>query len=151
MMAGINTKAVHRTNFLLGHPWGEGFLYDEMLMIDGPPKEGAAPAAGFEFGPGPMPKPGEGPSKAEREAGFYDILFIAEAADGRTVRAAVKGDMDPGYGSTAKILAEAGLALALEVSREKTPGGCWTPAAAMAEALLRRLPAQAGLTFEVEA
>jgi short subunit dehydrogenase-like uncharacterized protein len=146
MMAGINTKAVHRTNFLLGHPWGEDFRYDEMMMVDGPPKSGGA-AAGFGFG-APL-KPGEGPTKEERESGFYDILFIAEAPDGRTVRAAVKGDRDPGYGSTSKILAEAGLALA-EVSRESTPGGCWTPAAAMAEALLRRLPSNAGLTFAVE-
>jgi short subunit dehydrogenase-like uncharacterized protein len=97
-----------------------------------------------------MPKPGEGPTKAEREAGFYDILFIAEAADGQTVRAAVKGDMDPGYGSTSKILAEAGLALALDTRRAQTGGGCWTPAAAMADTLLKRLPAKAGLTFEVE-
>jgi short subunit dehydrogenase-like uncharacterized protein len=97
-----------------------------------------------------MPKPGEGPTKAERDAGFYDILFIAEAADGRTVKAVVKGDADPGYGSTSKILAEAGLALT-GVPRTQTPGGCWTPAAAMAEALLARLPARAGLTFGVEA
>jgi short subunit dehydrogenase-like uncharacterized protein len=149
MMAGINTKAVHRTNFLLGHPWGADFQYDEMLMIDGPP-DGAAPA-GFDLGGGTPPKPGEGPSKAEREAGFYDLLYIAEAPDGRTVRAHVKGDMDPGYGSTSKMLAEAGLALAHDVSRETTPGGCWTSAAAMAEALLRRLPAKAGITFEVDA
>ena len=148
MMAGINTKAVHRTNFLLGHPWGQDFRYDEMMMVDGPPKPGGG-GPGFDFG-APL-APGEGPTPEERETGFYDILFIAEAADGRTVRAAVKGDRDPGYGSTSKILAEAGLALALDVNRETTPGGCWTPAAAMAEALLKRLPAKAGLTFEVEA
>ncbi len=151
MMAGINTKAVHRTNFLLGHPWGTDFQYDEMLMISGPPQEGARPAVGFDFGGANPPKPGEGPTRAEREAGFYDILFIAEAADGHTVRAAVKGDMDPGYGSTSKILAEAGLALAFDVSRASTPGGCWTAAAAMGPALLERLPAKAGLTFAVEA
>jgi short subunit dehydrogenase-like uncharacterized protein len=150
MMAGINTKAVHRTNFLLGHPWGADFQYDEMLMIDGPPKEGAAPA-GFSLSGGPPPKPGEGPTKAEREAGFYDILFIAQAPDGATVRASVKGDMDPGYGSTSKMLAEAALALAQDVDRETTPGGCWTSAAAMAQALLRRLPEKAGITFQVEA
>jgi short subunit dehydrogenase-like uncharacterized protein len=149
MMATINTKAVHRTNFLLGHPWGESFLYDEMLMIDGPPREGAAPA-GFNLGAGAPPKPGEGPTKEEREAGFYDVLFIAQGTDGRTVRASVKGDMDPGYGSTSKMVAEAGLALALDVDRETTPGGCWTSAAAMAPALLARLPARAGITFEVE-
>ena len=150
MMAGINTKAVHRTNFLAGHPWGTGFQYDEMQMIDGAPKEGAPGLGGFSFGTAGMPKPGEGPTKEERDAGFYDILFIAEAADGRTVSAAVKGDRDPGYGSTSKILAEAGLALAFDVPRSETAGGCWTSAAAMAEALLKRLPAKAGLTFQVE-
>jgi short subunit dehydrogenase-like uncharacterized protein len=149
MMAGINTKAVHRTNFLLGHPWGSEFQYDEMLMIAGPPKAGAAPT-GFDLGGGAPPKPGEGPTTEEREAGFYDLLFIAEAADGRTVRASVKGDMDPGYGSTSKMLAEAGLALVQDVSRETTPGGCWTSAAAMAPALVRRLPEKAGMTFQVE-
>jgi len=152
MMAGINTKAVHRTNFLLGKPWGADFRYDEMQMLDGPPAAGAgAGMGGFDFGAGGMPKPGEGPTKEERETGFYDILFIAEAADGRTARAAVKGDMDPGYGSTSKMLAEAGLALALDVPRSKTPGGCWTSASAMAEALLVRLPAKAGVTFTPEA
>lgn len=151
MMASINTKAVHRTNFLLGQPWGEAFRYDEMQMLDGPPQAGGdAGLGGFDFGSAGMPKPGEGPSKAERDAGFYDILFIAEAADGRSLRAAVKGDADPGYGSTSKILAEAALALAA-TPRDQTPGGCWTPAAAMAEQLLARLPGKAGLTFEVEA
>ena len=150
MMAGINTKAVHRTNFLLGHPWGTDFQYDEMLMIPGPPKAGERPAGGFDFGGANPPKPGEGPTKAEREAGFYDLLFIAEDAEGRTVRASVKGDMDPGYGSTSKMLAEAGLALVFDVPRERTPGGCWTAAAAMGEALLTRLPAKAGITFHDE-
>jgi len=150
MMAGINTKAVHRTNFLAGHPWGTGFQYDEMQMLDGPPKDAAPGLGGFDFGSAGMPKPGEGPTPEEREAGFYDILFIAEAADGRTVRAAVKGDRDPGYGSTSKILAEAGLALAFDVPRSQTPGGCWTSASAMPEALLKRLPTKAGLTFELE-
>jgi len=148
MMAGINTKAVHRTNHMLRHPWGTGFKYDEMQMLDGPPKEGAA-APGFAMDPANAPKPGEGPSKEERDAGFYDLIFIAEMADGRTLRAVVKGDKDPGYGSTSKILAEAGLALAA-IPRWQTPGGCWSPAAAMAHELLEVLPKKAGLTFAVE-
>ncbi len=152
MMAGINTKAVHRTNLLLGHPWGKGLLYDEMQMLDGPPKPSAGQGlGGFNFGAGGMPKPGEGPTKEERETGWYDLLFIAETGDGRTLRAAVKGDKDPGYGSTSKILAESGLALAFDVPRSVTPGGCWTSASAMAPALLKRLPEKAGLTFTVEA
>jgi short subunit dehydrogenase-like uncharacterized protein len=96
-----------------------------------------------------MPKPGEGPTAEERETGWYDLIFVAEMPDGRSLRVAVKGDRDPGYGSTSKILAEAGLAL-IAVPRERTPGGCWSPAAAMAPALLERLPERAGLTFEVE-
>ena len=146
MMASINTKAVHRTNFLLGHAWGTEFLYDEMLMV---PEKPSGPVLGFDMS-APL-QPGEGPTKQERENGFYDVLFIAEGPEGKVLRAAVKGDKDPGYGSTSKMLAEAGLALALEVSREATPGGCWTPAAAMAATLLRRLPEKAGVTFEIEA
>lgn len=150
MMAGINTKAVHRTNRLAGHPWGAGFQYDEMQMLAGPPAEGGPGMGGFNFGAGGLPKPGEGPTREERETGFYDILFIAEAADGRTVRAAVKGDMDPGYGSTAKMLGESAVCLARDVPRDTTPGGCWTPAAAMDGALIRRLQAHAGVTFTLE-
>jgi short subunit dehydrogenase-like uncharacterized protein len=150
MMAGINTKAVHRSNLLLGHPWGKGFQYDEMQMLDGPPSDAAPGMGGFNFGAGGLPKPGEGPSKEERETGFYDLLYIAEAGDGRTVRAAIKGDMDPGYGSTAKILGEAAVCLARDVPRAATPGGCWTPASAMGAALIARLETRAGLTFTLE-
>ena len=150
MMAGINTKAVHRSNLLLGHPWGKGFQYDEMQMLDAPPSAAPAGMGGFNFGAGGLPKPGEGPSKEERETGFYDLLYIAESGDGRTVRAAIKGDMDPGYGSTAKILGEAAVCLARDVSRTATPGGCWTPTSAMGPALIARLQAKAGLTFTLE-
>jgi short subunit dehydrogenase-like uncharacterized protein len=151
MMAGINTKAVHRSNLLLGQRWGREFQYDEMQMLAGPPSESAQGGmGGFTFGAGGLPKPGEGPSPEEREAGFYDLLYIAEMGDGRTVRAAIKGDMDPGYGSTSKILGEAAVCLARDVPRSTTPGGCWTPASAMGEALIRRLTAHAGLTFTLE-
>jgi short subunit dehydrogenase-like uncharacterized protein len=150
MMAPINVKAVHRTNFLKGHLWGEDFAYDEMVMLQGPPQAGDAGLGGFEFASGALPKPGEGPSKAERDTGFYELLFIAEGEDGHTLRAVVKGDRDPGYGSTSKIIAEAALALIEDTPQGETPGGCWTPAAAMAPALLRRLPQRAGLTFALE-
>jgi saccharopine dehydrogenase (NAD+, L-glutamate forming) len=60
----------------------------------------------------------------------------------------VRGDRDPGYGSTSKLIAEAALCLAFDVSREETPGGVYTPAAAMSEKLIARLQSHAGLTFE---
>jgi short subunit dehydrogenase-like uncharacterized protein len=142
---------VHRTNFLMGHPWGEGFQYDEMQMLPGPPAAGAAAGmGGFSFGAAGMPKPGEGPTREERESGYFEVLVIAEDGAGRAVRTSVKGDKDPGYGSTAKMLGESAVCLARDVPRSQTPGGCWTPAAAMDGALIRRLEANAGLTFTLE-
>jgi short subunit dehydrogenase-like uncharacterized protein len=94
------------------------------------------------------PKPGEGPSKEERENGGYDLLYIALAPDGREVRAAVKGDRDPGYGSTSKMIAECAICL-LRDSPELA-AGFWTPGAAMQQKLIKRLVDHAGLTFAVE-
>ena len=142
MMAVINTKNVHRSNFLMGHPYGSDFAYDEMVM-------GSGGGPGFtDLGslPGGGPKPGEGPTEEEREAGFYDLLFIGIAADGRQVRVAVKGDRDPGYGSTSKIVAETAICL---VRAADVAGGIWTPGAALRGRLLARLQLHAGLSFEV--
>ncbi len=150
VMAPINTKNVHRTNALLGHEFGADFVYDEM-MLTGPGEQGEAIAKHLAVTPmigGPNdPKPGEGPTKEERDNGFYDVLFVADYPDGRTARLSVKGDRDPGYGSTSKMLAETARAL---LSTTK-PGGVWTPGALLEEALVERLTARAGLTFTVEA
>jgi short subunit dehydrogenase-like uncharacterized protein len=151
MMAPINTKNVHRTNFLLGHPYGRDFRYDEMVMT-GPGDTGrqAAEALASQRGFGGRPlQPGEGPTAEEREAGHYDLLFVGEAADGRTLAASVKGDRDPGYGSTSKMLAETALLL-LETPRDVVGGGIWTPAAALGLPLVERLEAKAGLSFALE-
>jgi short subunit dehydrogenase-like uncharacterized protein len=150
VMAAMNAKMVHRSNFLLGRPWGDDFRYDEMLMLPGPPGAETSPMGGFNFGAAGLPKPGDGPTREERETGFFDILFVAELADGRSLRAAVKGDMDPGYGSTSKMLGEAAVCLARDVPKSATPGGCWTTASAMGQALIGRLQAHAGLTFTIE-
>ncbi len=152
VMAIINTKNVHRSHFLMGRPWGEGFAYDEML-VTGPGEKGRAIAEGVAKAP-PMgaepnaPKPGEGPSKEERETGFYDLLFIGEWPDGRRLDLSVKGDRDPGYGSTSKMIAECALALLEEAAGRE--GGVLTPAAAFGPALAARLEAHAGLKFAVE-
>jgi short subunit dehydrogenase-like uncharacterized protein len=94
------------------------------------------------------PKPGEGPSKEERENGSYDILFVGEGAGGEMLRVGVTGDMDPGYGSTSKMIAECALCLTDEA--KSLPGGVYTPAPAFGMAIIERLRAYAGLTFEVE-
>ena len=148
VMAPINTKNVHRTNFLLGHAWGADLVYDEMVMTtigDAGKAMAEAMAKANPFG-GSKLKPGEGPSKEERENGFYDILFIGEYPDGTTIRASVQGDRDPGYGSTSKMLAETGIALLAN----KGDGGVWTPGALLGDALIARLTEHAGLTFQIE-
>jgi short subunit dehydrogenase-like uncharacterized protein len=167
VMATINTKAVHRTNALRGHPWGTGFQYDErMLTGDGPAGERRARALErttrwqnrlLGFAPTrsllarfALPKPGTGPTAEQRERGFYELEFGGETAAGERLAATVRGDRDPGYGSTSKLVAESALCLLDEIGPEMTGGGCWTPAAAMGLALQRRLHERAGLSFEIQ-
>jgi len=121
IMASINTKNVHRSQGI---------------------------AKGNAFGDNP-PKPGEGPSKEERENGFYDVLFIGETEGGKLM-ASVAGDKDPGYGSTSKMISEAALALVKDVPQGETSGGVFTTAPAMGDALIERLQEHAGLTFKIE-
>ena len=167
-MAPVNTKNVHRTNALLGHPWGRDFVYDErMLTGDGTKGErrakrlarttriqnvllALAPTRALlrRFA---LPKPGEGPSAQEREAGSYEVLFIGQSAAGQTLRVSVRGDRDPGYGSTCKMISESALCLVKDVDRAVTGGGVWTPGAALGHKLISRLQAKAGLTFAIEA
>ncbi|QHE75189.1 saccharopine dehydrogenase family protein [Hydrogenophaga sp. PBL-H3] len=166
VMAPINTKNVHRTHALRGHPWGTDFTYSERMLTGGGTsgeKRARALArntrvqnALLAFGPTralirrfALPQPGQGPTKEQREKGRYEVLFIGQTADGRTLRASVKGDRDPGYGSTCKLISETALCLAREIDRDMTPGGVWTPGAAMGLTLVRRLQERAGLTFQV--
>ena len=151
IMAAINTRNIHRSNFLMAHTYGEDFVYDEM-MITGPGEKGQAianhVAADKSLGGDGGPKPGEGPSKEERENGLYDVLFLAEDGQGNTAKVSVKGDRDPGYGSTSKMIAEC--AVCLLIQSGETTGGIWTPAPALGKDLINRLQANAGLTFAVE-
>ncbi len=151
VMAAINTRNVHRSNLLLKHAYGTDFVYDEML-VTGPGEKGEALAnavAGDKsLGSDQGPKPGEGPSREERENGFYDVLFLGTDNEGHSLRVGVKGDRDPGYGSTSKMIAEAAVCLLQEAT--ETPGGIWTTAPAMGDWLIARLQANAGLSFAVE-
>jgi short subunit dehydrogenase-like uncharacterized protein len=163
VMAAINTKNVHRSNALRGHPWGSDFVYDERMLAG---SEGRAralaraarlQAAALGFGPARellrrfvLPKPGEGPSQRERDSGCYEVLFIGDTAQGQRLRAVVRGDRDPGYGSTCKLISESALCLAQDTSQAMAGGGIWTPGAAMGLALVRRLQARAGLSFAID-
>ena len=166
MMAGIDTKVVRRSNALLGYAYGKDFRYDEAMLMGASPL-GFAKAAftstgtlammgAMAIGPvrravsGRLPQPGEGPSKARREAGYFDIRLRGEhpSDPAKSLRGRIHGDRDPGYGSTSKMLGESAVSLAQDAL--PAGGGCWTPASAMGDALLARLAANAGVTFEIE-
>jgi short subunit dehydrogenase-like uncharacterized protein len=165
VMATINTKNVHRSNALLGHPWGNDFMYSERTLTgDGAKGEKRAKKMArsskiqtmlLAFAPTrallrrfALPKPGEGPNKEQREKGRYEVLFFGETADGRKLTANVAGDRDPGYGSTCKMITEAALCLVQDIDHTATPGGVWTPGSAMGMPLVKRLQENAGLTFK---
>ena len=163
VMAATNTRVVQRTHALLGRPWGDEFEYDEAMLVgDGPvgAVKAAAVAGGMSgfagvaaFGPTRSvlrklwPAPGEGPSAHAQQDGFFDVRLYGRTGGGDEIVTRVTGDRDPGYGSTAKMLAQAALAF-LDVDRNQVGGGFWTPATAFGDLLIERLVAHAGLTFD---
>ncbi len=166
VMGAVDTKVVRRSNALLGHAYGRDFRYDEAVLC-GDGLAGFAKAAGTALGGGlgmaamgigpvrrlaarRLPQPGQGPDREAREAGYFDIrlLGLHPTDPSASLKARVTGDRDPGYGSTAKMLGESAVCLALDDLR--SGGGCLTPASAMGSALFARLPENAGVRFELE-
>lgn len=167
VMAAINTRVVRRSNALLDYAYGRDFRYDEAVLCGPGPigfatasaTAGALGALFLAVGVAPtrkllqkvfLPKPGEGPSAAARQRGFFDILMIGKSNehDVPDLRARVFGDRDPGYGATSRMLGEAAACLAQD-DIDNT-GGFWTPASSLGFALLDRLENHAGLTFSIE-
>ena len=166
VMSAINTRIVQRSNALSKQAYGEDFRYDEAVLM-GRGLKGRAAAAGMTAGLGGfmlasalpptrwalerfvLPVPGEGPSAEDQRKGFFDLRFLGTTADGRKLRVKVTGDRDPGYGSTAKMLGQAGACFALDFAESGRKGGFWTPATMFGDRLIERLVEHAGLTFEV--
>jgi short subunit dehydrogenase-like uncharacterized protein len=163
VMAAINTRVVQRSSSLLSPLYGDGFRYDEAMQM-GSGLGGRLKAlamggglAGFMITasnrPGRwllkkvLPAPGEGPSPEEQRNGFYDLRFFGRTAKGDSLTCKVTGDRDPGYGSTAKMLGQAAICLARDISHEDKPGGFWTPASCLGDTLITRLRDYAGLNF----
>jgi len=159
VMALVNTRVVRRGHALAGFPWGEDFRYREVMTTPGTPS-GLAMAVGIAGGIGALsvamksprlrgliakraPQPGEGPSAAARERGHWKTRYVAEGNRSRLLYIA-SDRADPGYGSTAKMLGEAALCLALDPLSSEP--GVTTPSVAMGGHLLDRLR-RAGLTF----
>ena len=159
VMAAINERIVHRTNALLDNRYGTDFRYDEAMRA-----KSAGQAWGMTLGLGAfmlgaatglgrkimaktfLPKPGEGPSEQAQLKGMFDMRFYGTASDDTKLEYKVEGDRDPGYGSTAKMLAQVGLCLAKDVS--ELEGGCWTPASGLGHKLIDRLSQHAGVKVE---
>ncbi|MGB5212927.1 MAG: saccharopine dehydrogenase NADP-binding domain-containing protein [Anderseniella sp.] len=166
IMAGINTRVVHRSNALSSAAYGDNFRYDESMLM-GRGVKGRLRAMGFVAGLGAflagaaikptrwlmenylLPKPGEGPSPEDQANGFFDLRFSGETASGEKIKTQVTGDRDPGYGSTAKMLAQAGLSLAFDVDRDQKGGGFWTTATVFDQRFIDRLENHAGLKFSI--
>lgn len=165
VMSGINTRIVHRSN-ALAKSYGADFTYDEAVLTGRDFKgrltafAAATGTAGFMLAAAVsplrtvlerflLPKPGEGPSPEAQRTGFFDLRFFGRMPDGRTLRAKVTGDRDPGYGSTGKMLGQAAACLALDMDKAAVAGGFETPATIFGDRLIHRLSAHAGLSFEL--
>jgi short subunit dehydrogenase-like uncharacterized protein len=163
VMSAINNRIVHRSKALQDARYGKEFTYDEAMIV-GRGMKGRLTAYGVTAALGGfvtasafkpsrwvvekfVPQPGEGPSPEAQEAGYYDLRFVGKTEDGKTIKTKVLGDRDPGYGSTSKMLGEAGVCLAFDVADK--PGGIWTPSSLMESKLFDRLTAKAGLSFEL--
>jgi short subunit dehydrogenase-like uncharacterized protein len=164
IMEAINARVVLRSNTLRRMAFGKDFSYGE-AMLTGAGNSGRLKAialtAGLAAFAGSMvldpirnlmnkfvlPKPGEGPSLQDQLNGFFDIQLMGKNAKGDKLTAKVTGDRDPGYGCTAKMLAQAGLCLAFDLAKEDKAGGFWTPSTAMGDLLIERLNNHAGMSF----
>jgi len=162
VMAGINSRVVRRSNALLAHRYGASFLYSEVTRTGAGPV-GAAKAGGLSAGLGAffgalaikptrkllerytLPSPGEGPSRAAIEKGYFKIIISGRSGGEELGRVTVRGKRDPGYGATACMLGESAICLARDPLT--SPGGILTPASAMGGVLVDRLNGQ-DVTFE---
>ncbi|RBP49794.1 saccharopine dehydrogenase family protein [Arenicella xantha] len=164
LMAGINTRIVRRSNSLMDFRYGRDFRYSEAMATNSG-VAGYLAAKGISVGIKSMavtsvtalgrkflglmlPAQGDGPKVDPDKPGFYYIQFNGETRGGEPLQASLRGDGDPGYGSTSKMLAESGVCLALDAL--DTLGGFWTPSSAMGDKLLSRLQTKGGLTFTID-
>jgi len=166
IMEAINSRIVLRSNALMGMAYGKNFTYSEGVLT-GPGFKGRVGAVMSTLGFGALgiglffsplrallekfvlPAPGEGPSPEAQLKGFFDLRLYGADNDGNHLMVKVTGDRDPGYGSTAKMLAQAGLCMAIDIKKEDQAGGFLTPSTAMGGALVKRLEDHAGLEFKL--
>ena len=166
MMAPANTRIVRRSNALQDWAYGSRFRYSEHMSLG---SSAVAPVASavvngvgnavsglgsryFRLLPRRLvervlPKPGTGPSETVRERGHYKVETYTTTTTGARYVATIAQRGDPGYKATSLLLGESGLALATDRDELSELRGVLTPAAAMGDALLARLPV-AGVSLE---
>ena len=162
MMSSINSKIVHASNSLLNYPYTVDFQYTEYALAKNYWNAvviffvmkcsiillSIAPIRKFlekYF----LPKPGEGPSPEQQQNGFFEFKIYGKTKNNHAIAVKITGDLDPGYGSTAKMITQAALCLLEKDNRNTLPGGFWTPASALGEDLISRLQANAGVKFSI--
>lgn len=161
VMTVANAKMVRRTRHLLGEPWGAEMGYVERAWLPTWARAAGLTAATAAVGgllgvrafrrlaARWLPAQGVGPSRAARERGFFVSRLVGyDEADRPTARLRLSFDLDPGYGATARMLAEMGLLLAEptdRAARDAERGGVLTPAVAGGARYLERLE-QVGLS-----
>ncbi len=165
LMAPSNTRVVRRSNALQDWAYGRRLRYSEAMNLGSSVVAPATSAVmsgtlAATFGVGSrffrflprrlveriVPKPGTGPSEAARERGYYKAETYTTTTTGARYVATMAQQGDPGYKATSVLLAESGLALALDRDKLSDLRGVLTPAAAMGDALCARLP-KAGVTL----
>ncbi|WP_181771392.1 saccharopine dehydrogenase family protein [Amycolatopsis pittospori] len=135
--------------------YGPDFTYRHFAAIKRLPVVAAGAAGmGLVFAAAQIPparralsnllKPGAGPDEQRRARSWFSVRFHAESGGERVVTEVSGGD--PGYGETAKMLAESAMCLALD-DLPKVAGQV-TTATAMGQPLIDRLSG-AGLRFSV--
>ncbi|MCV7409100.1 enoyl-ACP reductase [Mycobacterium florentinum] len=157
--APYNDRIVRRSNALQEWTYGRRFRYSETMSLG---SSFVAPVAaravtgaltgGFRVGnrhskrlprrlvERMLPKPGAGPSDLSRRRGHFTMETYTTTTTGARYRATYAQNCDA-YHATSVMLAQSGLALAVDRDRLSQLRGVLTPAAAMGDALLARLPA----------
>ncbi|AUD03844.1 saccharopine dehydrogenase family protein [Spirosoma pollinicola] len=163
VMAAINERVVQRSNALLHYH--KYFMYNE-AMLTGKGPLGYFGSVAITAGIGGfmlaaavsplqriikrfLPKPGDGPGPEAQQNGYFVHDVYGHTDSGETLKIRVSGDRDPGYGSTAKMISEAGVLLAQGTSKADKAGGFYTPAAIFGAKLIQRLQNFSGMKFEV--
>ncbi|ERG97073.1 trans-acting enoyl reductase family protein [Haloquadratum walsbyi] len=158
-MAPINERVLRRSNALLGYPWGREFRCAEVI----PTGSGIGGVVGASVVAGGImlftaamsvdpvrsgirqfvfPAPGEGPTRQQIKDGYFTVRAVGRCttADGPvTIETEFSSELDPGYGSTARMLAESAMCLLRDEIDSPVSGGILTPASGIGKPLATRL------------